>query len=349
MHNRVAHAWRQRGALSWVLLPLSWVYAALVALRRTLYQAGVLSCERVDAAVLVVGNVIAGGAGKTPTTAAIVSHLQRQNLRMGIVSRGYGRRTSGCLEVLPNSPVQDVGDEALLLRRATGAPVFVAAKRVDAARALLERYPQTDVIVCDDGLQHYNLFRDLEVCVFDDRGVGNGWMLPAGPLREPWPRVAVPRAGQDNQRLLVLHSASPPAFAGHTARRNLASVAVRQDGTTVPLESLQTPGALPLAAVAGVARPEAFFAMLRAASIPVQHTVALPDHYAFDHLPAEIGQGYRLICTEKDAAKLWPLAPDALAVGLVLEIDGAFFAELDARLAEVLAAKLSSKHGHKTT
>ncbi len=343
-------AWSRRTWLACLLWPVSMVFQSLVWLRRQLYLHGIAKTQRVDAVTVVVGNVIAGGAGKTPTTMALVQHLHAQGLRVGVVSRGYGRHNSAaCIEVLDESRPEDAGDEPLLIRRNCQVPVFVGPTRFDAATALLARYPHTRIILCDDGLQHYGLYRDLEVCVFDDRGCGNGWHLPAGPLREAWPRSAVARVGQRADRLLVLHTGSQPAFAGYTAQRSLAPYAIGCDGVHIPLEALRAPGGKPLMALAGIAQPEAFFAMLRALSLPLAQTLALPDHYAFDSTSSIFHGGYRLICTEKDAAKLWPLAPDALAIPLVFKPEITFFSALDAALVPLLGAKLSSAHGHPTT
>lgn len=343
-------AWTGRTGVALLLWPISLLFQCLTGLRRQLYQLGIAKTRRVDAVTIVVGNVIAGGAGKTPTVMALVQHLRAQGLEVGVVSRGYGRHNgAACIEVQDDSRPTDVGDEPLLIRRSGQVPVFVGPTRFAAATALLARFPDTRIIVCDDGLQHYGLYRDLEVCVFDNRGCGNGWHLPAGPLRESWPRHAVARVGQRADRLLVLHTGGQPAFAGFTARRSLAPFAIGSDGKHVPLEALRAPGGKPLMALAGIAQPEAFFAMLRALGLPVAQTLALPDHYAFDSASGILHGGYRLICTEKDAAKLWPLAPDALAVPLVFAPEAAFFSALDAALAPLLVAKLSSAHGHPTT
>jgi tetraacyldisaccharide 4'-kinase len=235
-----------------------------------------------------------------------------------------------------------VGDEPGLIQRSTQVPVFVGQDRHAAATALLKQYPHTEIIVCDDGLQHYRLHRDVEICVFDDRGGGNGWLLPAGPLREPWPRVT-------QCPLLVLHTGNQPAFAGFTAQRSLAPYAVDQDGSQIPLAILQANGAKPLMALAGIAQPEIFFSMLRAMGLTLMDTMALPDHYDFDSFSRSIHGAYQLICTEKDALKLWKHAPDALAVPLIQTTDPAFFEAVDACISEHLTATLSSEHGHKTT
>ena len=314
--------WQARGPAAWALWPVSLLYRTLVALRRGLYRAGVLKAEHPGRPVVVVGNVIAGGAGKTPVVIAVVKHLQARGLRPGVISRGYGRSTTDCRAVAPDSPAREVGDEPALIARSCGVPVFVAPRRIAAARALLAAHPHTDVIICDDGLQHLALARDVEICVFNDQGVGNGFLLPAGPLREPWPRPVD----------LVLHAGGVPprgAFEAYALQRRLAPWAVRSDGTRVPLSSLR---GQPLHAVAAVARPGDFFAMLRAQALQLAHAQPLPDHYDFDSWNRSPDNRYTLICTEKDAVKLWPRHPDALAVPLQLHMDPAFFAALDARL-----------------
>ncbi|HSV54455.1 MAG TPA: tetraacyldisaccharide 4'-kinase [Burkholderiaceae bacterium] len=333
--SALVQAWGQRGAIAWLLWPISLVFSLLSSLRRLLYRAGILKSERVAVPVVVVGNVVAGGAGKTPVVMALVRHLQQRGLSPGVVSRGHGRSTDDgqdCREVLAESPAAQVGDEPALIKRATGAPVFVARKRADAATALLQRHPQTRVILCDDGLQHYAMKRDIEVCVFDDRGVGNGLLLPAGPLREAWPRPVD----------LVLHTGRHPAFAGYTAQRSLSAHAQRADGSRCALAALR---GQPVTALAAIARPEAFFDMLRAQGLQLAQALALPDHYDFDSFSRPAGQAYPLVCTEKDAVKLWPRHPEAWAVALDVTLQSEFVAALDA----LLDAKLSSPHGHQTS
>lgn len=329
---RLQRAWQRRGLLAWSLWPLSLCMGLLVAWRRALYRVGVLRAEHPGVPVIVAGNVIAGGAGKTPVVMAVVRHLQAQGWHPGVISRGYGRSTRDCRAVQANSPAREVGDEPALIARACAVPVFVARRRIDAARALMAAHPQTDVIVCDDGLQHLALARDIEICVFNDQSTGNGFLLPAGPLREPWPRPVD----------LVVHAGAPVAGSGTPAfalRRTLARHAVRADGTQVPLERLH---GQPLLAVAGIARPQDFFAMLQAQGLTLAQAQGLPDHSDFDSWQRPMDKPYTLICTEKDAVKLWPHHPDALAVPLQVQIDSGFFAALDARLAAVRPRSLSS-------
>lgn len=322
-------------------------------MRRVLYRTGIHRVLKLPVRVIVVGNVVAGGAGKTPTTIALAQHLTARQIKVGLVSRGYGRKGTDCREVFASSSPEEVGDEPLLVQRITGLPVFVAPTRHAAAMALLAEYPETDVILCDDGLQHLQLFRDLEVCVFDERGLGNGWMLPAGPLREPWPRHACSRSGQHDSRLLVLHTSEHATLPGFRATRTLANYALRSDGSRVPMDQLSLPSAPPCIALAGIARPESFFDMLRTKGIPLADTVALPDHYDFHSYSRPNDGRYQLICTEKDAAKLWSKDPSAVAVPLIQTAETAFWVALDAHVDGwpefALSTKLSSPHGHPTT
>ncbi len=332
MSQVLLRAWTQRGVLARLMWPISLVYRAMVAFRRALFRAGVLATHHMPVPVVVVGNVVAGGAGKTPVTLALLEHLAARGLRAGVVSRGYGRTAAGCTEVTAGTAPADAGDEPLLIARRAQVPVFVGGDRVAAARALLRAYPQTQVILSDDGLQHLALARDIELCVFDDRGTGNGWLLPAGLLREPWPRKVD----------LVVHSGSRPAFEGWRARRSLAREAVRADGSTTALSSL---AGIPLTAVAGIAQPGGFFAMLREQGLLLDKEVALPDHSNFAHAQALLQAEETLVCTEKDAVKLWQHRPDAWAVALQVTLDTGLVTAFDA----LLDAKLSLAHGPQTT
>ena len=206
LHQLLPRIWQRRGAWAWLLRPLSWVYGALWALRQLAYRRGWLTSGHPGAFVIVVGNVVAGGAGKTPTTVSLVQHLQSMGLRVGVVSRGHGRSAHDIREVQADSSPAQVGDEPLLIHRHTQATVWVGAARLQTARQLLQTHPDTQVIVCDDGLQHLALQRDLEICLMDDRGTGNGWMLPAGPparaLATPCGFAALhPRSENDRRRV----------------------------------------------------------------------------------------------------------------------------------------------------
>jgi tetraacyldisaccharide 4'-kinase len=343
------HAWNGHGgwgqAFAILLLPVSWAFTGAVAIRRALYQRGFFKQETLPVPVIVVGNVMVGGVGKTPITMALVNHLKAQGLHVGVLSRGYGRKTSSTLAVSPKSNSLSVGDEPLLIARSCQVPVFVGSSRVDAGRALLSLHRDVQVLVCDDGLQHWPLARDLELCVFDERGVGNGHLLPAGPLREVWPRKALRHAstGHDVPCLVLKTSgeAGPNEFA---VQRSLADYAIQADGTQRSLASWWD---TPVQALAGIAKPDKFFNMLRQQGMNVAHTQALPDHADLQDLHIDTAQG-DLLCTEKDAVKLWLQHPQAWAVPLQTTLPQELLAAIDAQLAAAQHAKLSSPHGHQT-
>jgi tetraacyldisaccharide 4'-kinase len=353
LSQALLRAWSGRGFLACALLPVAGAYGLVLGLRRCAYRLGLRTSEHLEVPVVVVGNVIAGGAGKTPTVLGIVAHLQSRGWRVGIVSRGYG---GNGLPGHHHLSVQDqpdprlVGDEPLLLRQKTGVPVYVGRKRAIAAKALLRNHPDVQVLICDDGLQHWPLYRDIEICVFDGRGIGNGWLMPAGPLREPWPRRLLSAVGQHSDRQLVLHTEAN-ALPGPQASRELASHGVDQAGTTIPLTTLNLPGRMPVLAVAGIAKPESFFAQLRAQGVALAKTMALPDHYDFNSWSRNDYEGFTLICTEKDAVKLWRHLPQAIAVPLIQTAPDDFYQALDAGLEDLIQARapLSSPHGHPTT
>lgn len=340
----LTRAWNGQGgwgdALAWALRPISWGYAGLLAVRRFLYRRGFFKTYALPVPVMVVGNVMVGGVGKTPITIALVKHLKAQGWRVGVLSRGYGRQTAHTRAVSPTSKSQTVGDEPLLIARSCQVPVFVSADRVEAGRALLGVHPDVNVLVCDDGLQHWALARDLELCVFDERDTGNGQLLPAGPLREAWPRQAC----HPQVPCLVLRtggSAGPSEFA---VQRCLADFAVQADGTQKPLRDWHH---TPVQALAGIAKPETFFAMLRDQGVDLLHTQALADHADLEPLHIDTSQG-DVLCTEKDAIKLWEHLPQAWAVPLLTLLPTELLAAIEGRLAAAQQAKLSSPHGHQT-
>lgn len=300
---RLQRAWLARGALAWALLPLAGLYGALVALRDLAFQAGWRRIDRLPVPVIVVGNLIAGGAGKTPTCLALVDLLRQHGWTPGIVSRGYGGQ-SGDVVVLvtPDTPASACGDEPLLMQRRSGAPVAVGRRRAQAGRALLAAHPAVDVIVCDDGLQHRQLARDAQVIVFDERGAGNGWLLPSGPLREPMPSALPARS-------VLLYNAPAPStpLPGHVVQRRLGRFTPLQawrDGGTVDTDAGAELRGRRLVAAAGLAHPQRFFSMLRDAGLDIAE-LPLPDHHDFAALPWPSDTA-DVVVTEKDAVKLDP-------------------------------------------
>ena len=353
LERALLSTWPHRSVAAVLLLPISILFLALTQGRLAMFRWRLLRVRKVNAFVIVVGNVVVGGGGKTPTVVCVARHLTAQGYSVGIVSRGFGRNARDCKEVFPTSLPTDVGDEPALLKQSTELPVFVGKSRYETATALLTKYPGTQIIVCDDGLQHYCLYRDLEVCVFDERGCGNNFLLPAGPMREFWPRQVLRVAGQRDDRLLVLHTGKTAAFAGYQAQRRLNPRGFCIDGSSIELLELVAPGRLPLMALAGIAQPQSFFSMLQEMGLPLAKTLALPDHYSFDNIEPWFVDGYQLLCTEKDAAKLWDKAPGAIAVQLLQTIEPAFFTKLEECLAAEdlmhIKTPLSLQHGHQTS
>lgn len=336
--KRLEAIWAQKGIALQALRAVSKLYRVVLLGRRLAYQRGWLQTVQLPVPVVVIGNVVAGGAGKTPTVVAMVEHLRRQGWQVGVVSRGYGRKSRDCQLVNANSRALEVGDEPLLVYHRCQVPVAVAARRVEAAQTLLLAHPQITVLISDDGLQHFALGRALEILVFDDRGIGNGELLPAGWLREPWPRKSD----------LVLHTGSHPApldVPSYKGKRQLDTMLTNGLGQTCTLHELVN-GAV--AAVAGIAHPERFFDMLRQQGISLVATEALPDHadlsqwQAPGHWPALPGMA--IVCTEKDSHKLWEKHPQIWSVRLNFEPEPAFFEELDRRLAPFYPAASHNAH-----
>jgi tetraacyldisaccharide 4'-kinase len=310
----------RRHPLAIVLWPVSKLFGAARFIRAKCYDWGIFKTNKLPVPVVVVGNVVAGGVGKTPIVITIVQRLQSLGYKPGVVSRGYGRKAKDCQIITTSSTADDVGDEPLLIAHACQAPVAVASSRVQAAKALLARYPECNVIVSDDGLQHRALGRDIEVVVFDERGVGNNWLLPAGPLREPWPRKAL----------------CPVHLTLQNVPRHLAEHALDNTGHFHLLTNLATLVGRPLHAIAGIAKPEAFFGMLRVQGLTLASSTAYADHDNFAKFKPSPDKNALWLCTEKDAVKLWTLYPQIawqiLAVPLVVELDSTFFAALDATI-----------------
>ncbi|CAM2149195.1 tetraacyldisaccharide 4'-kinase [Pararobbsia alpina] len=300
----ITRAWQQRGWLAWLLWPLSLVFGAVAASRRMSFALGLRRVERVGVPVVVVGNVTVGGTGKTPTVIALAHALREAGWTPGIVSRGYGAKVAEPVDVHTGSSAADVGDEPLLIRRRSAAPVVVHPDRVRAARTLREAHPEVDVIISDDGLQHYRLGRDAEIVVFDHRLGGNGFLLPAGPLREPLSRKRdATLVNNPYDRALPPW---PQTFALTLAPGdawNVANPALRR-----PLSQFAHSRVL---ASAGIGAPERFFATLRAQGI-TPSTRALPDHYRFDSNPFGDDDVDAVLITEKDAVKCTAWRDDRL-------------------------------------
>ncbi|MBR4737300.1 MAG: tetraacyldisaccharide 4'-kinase [Rhodocyclaceae bacterium] len=312
--------WARRNLPARLLWPLSRVFSHLAERRRRAYRGGALPVERLPVPVIVVGNISVGGSGKTPIVAWLAEQLRRAGQRPAILSRGFGGSVSaagGCALVTEQDDPARVGDEPVLLRALCGCPVAVGAQRAQAGRALLAAHPECTVLLTDDGLQHYALARTLEVCVVDASGLGNGWQLPAGPLREPLSRL-------EEVDVVLAHGGWPdawpapqraPVFAFHLRGETLHRL---QDGQTRPLADF---AGQRVHAVAGIGQPERFFASLRAAGLLVEPH-PFPDHYVFRPEDLRFAPDAPIVMTAKDAVKCAAFAPAhcwVLPVEAVLE------------------------------
>lgn len=328
--------WQRRGLMACALLPLSWIFGFLIAIRRMFYRFGWLAPVRLPVPVIVVGNIFIGGTGKTPLTIALVSALREAGFRPGIISRGYGGSNRQPRPVSTDSLPGDVGDEPVLMAQRTGCPVMVGRDRVAAAQALLTAYPLVNLIVSDDGLQHYRLGRDIEIVLFDARGTGNGWLLPAGPLREP--------AGRPRDFTVVNAADIPCGVSQSAVRMRLAGHFAEQlaDKTQVlELQALSkesnSSGRTPrILAAAGIGNPARFFTMLRAAGLEIAE-MPLPDHYDYADNPFISVAADIILITEKDAVKCRRI--DALKDEPRLWVVPVT-AQLDAALTEPILEKL---------
>lgn len=312
--------------LTLLLSPLALLFAAVSGLRRLAYRRGWLAAVSVGVPVIIVGNITAGGSGKTPLTIWLVNWLRAQGYRPGVVSRGYGGAARGCVEVQPDSSPGEVGDEPLLIHLKTTAPVVVGRDRVAAARTLLARHPGVDVVVSDDGLQHYRLRRDIELAVVDAAsGLGNGWPLPAGPLREPRSRL-----DSVDAVIQVVRGAARPQDLSRAWRADYRTGQVwrlRAPRDKKPLRELPQRDWL---AVTGIGRPQGFFDMLDAQGVRFSPRV-FADHHAFQ--PQDLPAAAAVLMTEKDAVKCSGFAGEEWwAVELDVAPESGFIDWLSARL-----------------
>lgn len=320
MHWLQTH-WYRKSIVSFALLPLSWLYLSLSALRHGLYRVGVLRSTRLPVPVVVVGNISVGGTGKTPLVVWLAKLLRQQGYKPGIVARGYGgSSTQWPAYVTAQSDPAQVGDEPVLLARGSACPVMAAPNRALAASKLVDEH-DCNIIISDDGLQHYAMARDVEIAVIDGaRRFGNGYCLPAGPLREPPTRLrsvqarvtnGSPRSGELGMRLRPLCFKSVSAPVSELPTNAFAGKRVH--------------------ALAGIGNPQRFFQQLRELDIdPIEH--ALPDHYRFRRQDLEFADAAPVIMTEKDAVKCqafadqrcWYLAveaqPDAALADEILRL-----------------------------
>ncbi|MGN7789728.1 tetraacyldisaccharide 4'-kinase [Enterobacter sp. 22452] len=289
----IARIWSGESPLWRLLLPLSWLYGLVSGAIRLMYRLGLKRAWRAPVPVVVVGNLTAGGNGKTPVVIWLVEQLQKRGIRPGVVSRGYGgKATHYPLLLTADTTTAEAGDEPVLIYQRTGVPVAVSPVRSDAVQALLAGHA-ADIIITDDGLQHYALARDKEIVVIDGvRRFGNGWWLPAGPMRERASRLqsvdaVIVNGGQAKPREIPMHLQPGMAVNLLTGERKAVE---------------QLPA---LVAMAGIGHPPRFFATLEQCGARLEKRVPLADHQALEEgqVDALTVPGQSLIMTEKDAVK----------------------------------------------
>jgi tetraacyldisaccharide 4'-kinase len=325
--------WQHRNAVARLLLPLAALFAAVTALRRAAWRHGLLRARHAGVPVIVVGNITAGGTGKTPLTLWLADFLRNHGRHPGIVSRGYGAKRGDPREVPPDGLPQDHGDEPCLLAQRAGCPVWVGHNRAATVQALLAAHPEVDVIISDDGLQHYRLARDFEIAVIDgERGLGNGWLLPAGPLREPASRLATVDAVVVNGA--ARHSPWPQALSMRLHGERFRNLLQPEQTVTAAHFSQRR-----VHAIAGIGNPRRFFAQLGQLGLSCMPR-EFPDHHPYAAQDLEFAGDSDIVMTEKDAVKC---APFASARQWALVID----AEPDPRLGDMILARLAetSRHG----
>jgi len=299
--------WDARTPGAWLWLPLAAIFLMVSTLRRQLYRRGFFRRVKLPVPVIVVGNLAAGGSGKTPVVIWLASALRAHGFQPGILSRGYGGAALIPEAVLVDSDPELVGDEPVMLARRTGCPLWIGRDRADAGRQLLEASPEVDILITDDGLQHYRLDRDVEIIVLNERILGNGWPMPAGPMREPLSRLAdavmVVANGSLSEGLLqTLPGPIPvsmqlvPGFFYRLENTAERSAAAAFSGRRVH-------------ALAGIADPQRFFDSLRAMGLAPVTSRAFGDHHAFCKEDLAVPEGDVLLLTEKDAVKCAALAP----------------------------------------
>ena len=296
------------------LLPLSAIYLLISFARKYLYRFNLLKSFKIQVPVIVIGNITSGGTGKTPLVIHLANELKKNGYHPGIISRGYGSKRNGVSEVNKKSDVESIGDEPILIHKHTHLPVFIAKDRVLAAKALIKKYKKIDVILSDDGMQHYRLRRDIEILVIDGtRRFGNGYLLPAGPLRESKRKVKSVDAIVCNEKKVIDGS-----YLMKYKSYFLINLKTKKK---IPLNKVRLNN---LHAVAGIGNPDRFFNYLKALGL-VFDSSSYKDHYRFTKKDFKTMNDKNIIMTEKDAVKCEKFARDNFwYLPVVAEIDSKF-------------------------
>jgi tetraacyldisaccharide 4'-kinase len=322
----IENIWYTKHPLGLLLLPFSWIYTLIIVLRRLFYQSGLIAVNQIDAPVIIVGNISVGGTGKTPLVIWLAEYFRNKGFKPGIVSRGYGGQFSGkTQQVRADSDPILVGDEPVLIAKKTNCPVAIAVQRRRAAEELIE-HSDCDLILCDDGMQHYSLARDIEIAVIDgQRRFGNNHCLPAGPLREPTSRL------KTVDFVVSKYIAGRHEFKMEYSYGDLVSLI---DPTrTMPVSNLIDQS---VHAIAGIGNPDRYFSFLRNQKLKlIVHE--FPDHYPYNSEDVKFNDGLPVVMTEKDAVKCAAFATEHhWYLPITAALPDSFTVRLDALMKEII-------------
>ena len=321
--KRLDYYWYSHNAIAWLLLPLSLLFCSIVKIRQILYRSKILSSSKLQCPVIVIGNISVGGTGKTPLLIAVCELLKDKGYSPGVISRGYTTNAGSSVinvvhQVNGRDTAEQVGDEPIVIVQKTRCPVVIGQNRAAAGRYLLENN-DCDIVLSDDGLQHYKLQRDLEFAVVDSsRKYGNGFCIPAGPLREPVSRL-------DSVDIVITHN------TGHVSDNDAAFELLFENPINVhnnETRALEAFKNIPCHAVAGIGHPQRFFNQLKNNGIDIiEH--AFPDHHAFQKEDFSFGDNAAIIMTEKDAVKC-----------KFMELENAWYVPVTAKLSKSLESRI---------
>ena len=326
LETLIEKVWYSKNIFSLLLSPLSLIYISIIYLRYTLYQLGLISITKINVPTIVIGNIVVGGTGKTPLVIWLAKHFKDKGFLPGIVSRGYGGTYLSNIELVkPTSNPLLVGDEPVIIARNTNCPVVVAKKRAKGAKKLVEKY-NCNIILCDDGMQHYSLARDIEIAVIDgQRRFGNNYCFPAGPLREPKSRIF-------KADLIV------SKYNARTCEHKMdytyhQLVSLNELSKTIPISDLH---GMTVHAIAGINNPDHFFSYLRSHKLElIIHK--FPDHYSYTEDDVKFDDNFPVVMTEKDAVKCLNYSSDKhWYIPISAELSKSFVCDLDKLMGKII-------------
>ena len=326
LETLIEKVWYSKNIFSLLLSPLSLIYISIIYLRHTLYHLGLISITKINVPTIVIGNIVAGGTGKTPLVIWLAKHFKDKGFLPGIVSRGYGGTYLSNIELVkPTSNPLLVGDEPVIIARNTNCPVVVAKKRAKGAKKLVEKY-NCNIILCDDGMQHYSLARDIEIAVIDgQRRFGNNYCFPAGPLREPKSRIF------KADLIVSKYNARTCEHKMDYTYKQLVSL--NELSKTIPISDLH---GMTVHAIAGINNPDHFFSYLRSHKLElIIHK--FPDHYSYTEDDVKFNDNFSVVMTEKDAVKCLNYSSDKhWYIPISAELSKSFACDLDKLMGKII-------------